>query len=422
MSETSTNFVQLGPKELQALYSISSAIAREPDLEKAMANIVRLARPVLIFDNLVVYAKMETSYEAVFARNIGRGRAAEGEIAWGESIAGEVINTGKRQVLQERLENWEQNRLNQHDMLGLPLQMAEEALGALVIGRFGGPEFSASQIQLAELVAAYVAHLLVRNRLVKRIGDLEAERRLQTLQENFIATVSHELKSPLGFIKGYTTTLLRKDISWDDKSQREFLTIIDEETDGLRSLIDNLLDSSRLQSGTLRMQMQIVQIDEYMAEIVTKTRRRYPDLQIGIDLRSRFTLSADPLRLTQVLDNLISNAVKYAEGSPIWFGVELMNQNPAAPSLLGHIMIRDRGAGIAPEYLERIFDRFYRVPGANPQAHGTGLGLYICKEIVQAHGGDIRCESRIGQGTTFHLYLPVIGQPVHPITSGGTIK
>jgi len=409
MAESTAHFVQLGPKELQALYAISSAIAREPDLEKSLATIVALARPVLIFDNFVVFAKRESTFETVFARNIGRGRAAEAELAWGDSIAGDVFSSGKKQMLQERLENWELNRLHQHDMLGLPLMMADEMLGAMIIGRFGGPEFSASQIQLAELVADYVAHLLTRAHLVRRIADLEAERRLQTLQENFIATVSHELKSPLGFIKGYTTTLLRKDITWDDKSQREFLTIIDEETDGLRSLIDNLLDSSRLQSGTLRMQKQVVQIDELMHEVVNRTRRRYTNLQIGLDIRSKFILSADPMRLTQVLDNLISNAVKYADGSPIWFMVEWM-QNPLIPGLEGHVIVKDRGPGIPAEHVDRLFTRFYRVPGINPQTHGTGLGLYICKEIIQAHGGEIRCESRPGQGTSFHIYLPIIGQ------------
>lgn len=414
MSETDAHFVQLGPKELQALYAISSAIAREPDLEKSLANIVQLTRPVLIFDNLVVYAKRETTFEVVFARNIGRGRNAEAELAWGDTIAGEVITSGKKKIEAERLDNWELNRLNSHDMLGLPLMMEEKTLGALVIGRFGGPEFSPSQIQLAELVADYVAHLLTRDQLVRRIADLEAERRLQTLQENFIATVSHELKSPLGFIKGYTTTLLRRDVTWDEKSQREFLTIIDEETDGLRALIDNLLDSSRLQSGSLRMQMQVVQVDELLGEIVGRTRRRYTNLQIGLDIRSKFVLSADPMRLTQVLDNLINNAVKYAEGSPIWFTVETLSQNPIGEGLEGHIVVKDRGPGIAAEYLERIFSRFYRVPGLNPQAHGTGLGLYICKEIIQAHGGEIRCESRPGQGTSFHIYLPIIGKNATP--------
>ncbi len=410
MAENQSNFVQLGPRELQALYAMSNAVAREPDLEKALANIVRLTRPVLIFDNLVVYSKTDSSFEAIFARSIGRGRSAEAEISWGESLAAEVMNTCKRQILQEKLENWESNRLNQHDMLGLPIQMADELLGVMVMGRFGGPEFSPSQVQLAELVVAYVTHLLSRDRLIRRIADLEAARRLQELQENFIATVSHELKSPLGFIKGYTTTLLRKDISWDEKSQREFLTIIDEETDGLRSLIDNLLDSSRLQSGTMRMQMQLVQIDDLLHEIVGRTRRRYPHLQIGLDLRARFTLMADPIRLTQVIDNLVTNAVKYADGSPIWFSVDILSQSPLGGGLTGRVIVRDRGPGIPPEYLDKIFNRFYRVPGANSQTHGTGLGLYICKEIVQAHHGEIQCESRLGQGTSFHIYLPIITQ------------
>ena len=113
----------------------------------------------------------------------------------------------------------------------------------------------------------HVAQLFEHDQLVQRVVSLEAERRLDRLQEDFIATVSHELLTPLGFIKGYATTLLRADATWDENTRSEFLTIIDEEADRLRELIENLMNSSRLQAGTLRLTYQPVRLDTFLKEI-----------------------------------------------------------------------------------------------------------------------------------------------------------
>lgn len=396
----------LQPQELEAVYAISNAVAEVPDMDHALDIIIQLARPVLIFDNIVVYVqKLDSHLEPAYARIIGRGRSAEADLAWGESVAVEVFEQCHVITHHERLPDWEQNRLNLRYMLGLPLRSRHEIVGVLVFGRFGGPPYSPDQVHLAEFIATHISHLLVRQQLVEQVAVLEAERRLRQLQDNFIATVSHELCTPLGFIKGYATTLLREDTSWDDETRREFLTIIDEETDRLRELIDNLLDSSRLQAGTLRMQMQTIRLDALLQEVVLRSNVLYPNLQIELVGHEKASLPGDPIRLTQVFDNLISNAVKYAPGSPVQITYQRQNHNAA---WVYHIMIADRGPGIAPDHLERLFERFYRVPETSDKAHGTGLGLYICREIVRVHGGEISVESSIGAGTTFHLYLPEI--------------
>ena len=107
-------------------------------------------------------------------------------------------------------------------------------LGVLVFGRFGGPPYTQDQVQLAEFIAAQTAQLVENHHLVERVAKLEAERWLRRMQDDFITTISHELRTPIGFIKGYATTLLRDDTKWDDESRREFLTIIDEEADRLQ--------------------------------------------------------------------------------------------------------------------------------------------------------------------------------------------
>jgi signal transduction histidine kinase len=236
--------------------------------------------------------------------------------------------------------------------------------------------------------------------MVEQIASLEAKRRLDSLQDDFIATISHELLTPLGFIKGYATTLLRDDAAWEAETQREFLTIIDEEADRLRELIDNLMDSSRLQAGTLNMTFQLLRLDTLVREITMRARSHHDDLKIEVITQTPgMEINADPTRIAQVFDNIIGNAVKYAPGSPITITVD-QHQNMA------RIAIQDSGPGIPAKNLENIFQRFYRLPEHSNSVRGTGLGLYICRNIIEAHGGKIIAESTVGEGTTFYIYLP----------------
>lgn len=417
MSEEPVTTSILRPQELKAVYAISNAVAEVADVDDALDRIIQLARPVLIFDNIVVYTPREGKYlEPSYARVIGRGRTAEEDLSWGETIAGEVFRSGKTTLQQERLANWQTNRLHLRYMLGLPLRSRQQVVGTLVLGRFGGPPYTSDQVHLAEFVATHIAQLLVRQQLVAQVATLEAERRLRQLQDDFIATVSHELCTPLGFIKGYATTLLRDDIVWDESSRREFLQIIDEEADRLRDLIDNLLDSSRLQAGTLRMQIQEIRLDMLLREIVLRSQARYKGLKVSLELMNELKVKADPVRLTQVFDNLIGNAVKYAPGSPVSIAVQVLH-NPS--EAVCQITVRDQGPGIAPEHLGRLFDRFYRVPDTSHKVHGTGLGLYICREIIRVHGGNITVESQLGKGTAFHITLPLVYQESIPFQAGG---
>jgi signal transduction histidine kinase len=324
----------------------------------------------------------------------------EADLAWGEVTAQEVFISKETQVREEKIGSLE-DRTNYRLSLGLPLKIRDQILGVLVFMRFGGPGFEEEQIYLAELIALPVAQLLERHRLVDQIANLEAVRRLDSLQDDFIATISHELLTPLGFIKGYATTLLREDIQWDEQTRREFLTIIEEESDRLRELIDNMMDSSRLQAGTLRMTFQTTRLDTLLREIALRARSRFDNLAVELDIQSPGLLTrADPTRLAQVFDNIISNATKYAPGSPITISLK-KEKNQAC------IIIHDDGPGIRPEYLPNIFKRFYRTPDHSAGVRGTGLGLYICRKIIQGHGGEIEAQSEPGQGTSFIITLPI---------------
>ncbi|NJD60620.1 MAG: GAF domain-containing protein [Anaerolineae bacterium] len=395
-----TEAVILRPEDIKAVYAIGLAIAQTENIDSAMDLIVLHTRHVLIFDNLVLYTPRNgNGLDPSYARVVGRGKNAEGEIEWGGKIANQAYTTKQTALIQEKLDGWENNRLFWRDFLGLPLKAGEDVLGVLVFGRFGGPPYTPDQIRLAEFIAAQTAQLVENHHLVERVSKLEAERWLRRMQDDFITTISHELRTPIGFIKGYATTLLRDDTAWDDNSRREFLTIIDEEADRLHNLIEDLLDSARLKAGTMFMQLQPVRIDMMLREIVVRSTTHYSTLSVQLRGDHDVVVMADPTRITQVFDNLLSNAVKYAPGSEVLITLKNNTDNCV-------ITVEDHGPGIAEEHLGHLFERFYRVPETRVANHGTGLGLYIVQEIIHGHGGEITVSSVVSQGTNFTITLP----------------
>ncbi len=383
------------------LNAISKVVVQASEWKPALDKIINLIRAVFIFDNLAVYLadSNHENLEVMYARAMGRGRSREADAAWGENIANQI--TSKRKTLLiEPGSNDDEDRLKRPFLLAIPLLANKRYLGAIVFIRFGGPCFSQENIELSEFIAQQIALLVERQDMQKAYEMLEEQRQLARLQEDFISTISHELRSPLGFIKGYTTTLLRSDATWDQKTQQEFLEIIDQETDHLMELIENLLDSSRLQSGQLHMQFQFVRLDTLIKNVIARCCLHNPSLVVNTEFDANLVpIQGDPHRLAQVFDNLLSNAAKYAPGSEVLVSVK-QEENHA------HIAISDNGPGISDQYIPLLFTRFFRVPDQSPNVHGSGLGLFICKQILQTHKGEITATSIVGQGTTFHIILP----------------
>jgi len=407
MSLKPLNIELLTHRELRTIFDMSRVILQAVDSASALKEIIKMARPVFIFDNVVLYQpNIDQSLEPIYARSVGRGRSREADMAWGETIAQEVLAEKDILLRHENLTaDFDENsdsRLNSRYFLGLPLTIDRNVNGALIFVRFGGPDYLPEQVNLAQLIAEHIEHLLVRQNLVGQIASLEAKRKLDYLQQEFVATVSHDLRSPLGFIKGYTTTLLRDDANWNTETSREFLNIIDEEADRLVDLIDNLLDSSRLQTGTLPMSFQDVNLETFLKEFANRAQMGEINVEIRLELeKSVEDVKVDPTRMIQVFDNLISNAVKYAPGSPITISLKFI------PDFV-HVKFIDEGPGIPGDQLENIFQRFYRLPDYRDQAKGCGLGLFICKKIINAHKGKIFAESTLDKGAKFNILLPRI--------------
>ena len=373
------------------------------DTRMVVENFLTVLRREFVFDNVAAYLQDEETgtLEIVYARAVGRAKNAEADAAWGDDIANQVL--AKRQLLIQEPENksTSDDRVRQAYLLGLPLHADGILNGALVFVRFGGPVYEDNHILVATLGAELLSVLFERRAWRKMTVELGELRQQIQLQEDFVSTISHELRTPLGFIKGYSTSLLREDTSWDSETQKEFLIIIDEEADRLSLLIENVLESARLQSKTLPLRFQPLRLDAVLRDVTTRIRSRYKELDISLDLQSSTAIHADGVRIAQVIENLFTNAIKYAPGSAIIVGLKQMGQ-----SLI--VTFTDHGPGIPAESLPLIFQRFYRV--RTEKATGTGLGLYICKQIIDAHRGKIWAESNPGHGTTFFIELP-INQP-----------
>jgi signal transduction histidine kinase len=236
--------------------------------------------------------------------------------------------------------------------------------------------------------------------------EAETLRRVDRLKDEFIGSVSHELRRPLASIKGYTASLLLPETQWKPELQHEFLQVIDEEADRLAHLIDNLLDLARLGSGSLPLNREPVHLPAITAQVVRRVRSQshLPSHPYEVRFPDRFpVIEADPERIRQLLLNLLENASKYApERTPIL--IEGAVQGDTV-----EVRVVDQGPGLNPEQALHVFDKFYRVDsGLTRATEGTGLGLAICRGVVEAHGGEISVASEPGHGCTFTVQLPAV--------------
>jgi signal transduction histidine kinase len=392
---------------LEYLHSLRQAAGSARDWKAAFDALVTSVREVFIYDNVALYLldARGGSLDVSRARAVGRGKKSEADVSWGEGIAGKVISA-RQTILQEPGPGPYPDRLEAPFLLGLPIFVSGRLHGVLVFVRFGGPNYIAAHRLLAEWIASVVSSLLESHALRQARSELDSVQRQMRLQEDFVSTISHELRTPLGFIKGYSTSLLREDTKWDDSTQREFLSIIDEETDRLTNLIEKMLESARLQSKTLKFKFQPLRMDALVRDVSARIQAHLPELQVQLELEAVPPIPGDGVQLSQVIENLYSNAIKYAPGAPITVRMSSGPSSLRAARTSVKITFADQGPGIAEDYLPFIFERFYRVP-AESSTSGTGLGLYICRQIVQALHGKIWAESVQDRGTTFIIELPI---------------
>jgi PAS domain S-box-containing protein len=240
--------------------------------------------------------------------------------------------------------------------------------------------------------------------IIATVRDITRFREADALKDIFISVVSHELKTPVSIIKGYAETLLRQEARRNPALVEEMLTAITDEADRLTRLMDDLLDASQLQAGGLPFnEAEDVDLEAIARRVVERYTHQTTKHQLTMEIPDDFpTIKGDPQRLEQALDNLVSNAIKYSpHGGEVTIHAEV---KPAEVV----IQVSDEGIGIPMDEQERIFERFHRVENPETRAvPGTGLGLYLTRAIIQAHGGRCWVRSTPNEGATFYMVLPL---------------
>lgn len=297
-------------------------------------------------------------------------------------IYGEIALTGE----PRRFENGS-HALNRHfDLYGFRVGKPEDHHVAVLF----------TDVSERKALEKARAEILEREQAARQ----EAERAV-ALQRIFLGMISHELRTPLASIKGFSSSLLAEDVDFDLEQQRDFLRIIDQEADRLTELIDQLLDVVRMQAGTLHVlttktTLSTV-IERAMPQLTTLTAAHHLSIEVADDLPA---IIADSRRLAQVLVNLVGNAVKFSPpGTPIRLRAALHEG-------VIQMTVADEGIGIPAEERCRVFEVFHQVRTGLPQ-QGAGLGLAICRGIVQAHGGTIWIDEDVTAGTTVHFTVPI---------------
>jgi len=239
----------------------------------------------------------------------------------------------------------------------------------------------------------------LRNIIVS-VRDITHFRTADEIKSTFISIVSHELRTPVTLIKGYASTLRRDDAKWDKHTISDSLAVIEEEADRLSKMIDDLLDASRLQAGGLSLSGGDVSLPMIAKRVAEKFTAQSQQHAIVTDFPDKFPIIlADETRIEQVIINLVSNAIKYAPQG------EIKISGQVRPGQV-IICVSDQGPGIEAKDLPHIFDRFYRSTKAVKQTKGAGLGLYLARAIVEAHGGRIWADPKPDSGARLCFSLP----------------
>src|SRR5579884_1618514 len=233
------------------------------------------------------------------------------------------------------------------------------------------------------------------------IRDITREREQEEQRSTFISVISHELQTPIAIIKGYASTLARSDAALNPEALRTRLKAVEEEADRLNKLVGNLLYASRIQAGGLQMDITPLDLAPLIERAAERLRVKHPEATITLDLPAHLPpVMADRERIEEVLQNLLDNAIKYSPGK----AHITVTCRAMADEVI--VSISDQGMGIPLREQAGIFDRFQRAGNSKASAiQGAGLGLYICRAIVEAHGGRIWVESTLHSGSTFSFSL-----------------
>ena len=406
----------------ERLQIVSDTALAHAELDDLLDVLLPLIRKLLAADTCSLFLLDEDSNELVVRAAVGDkiGDAIDRvRTPVGEGVVGRVAAEGKPIVIADVEHTTDLipfvYEIGIKSVCYVPLLMPSKVVGVLHVGTFSPRAFTDDDVELLRMAADRAAMAIVHARLFeaeRKTGETLARtneelRELDQMKDLFVSGVSHELRSPLTSMLGYLEILRGGEAGELSDEQQHFLEIVDRNCHRLNDLIDDILFLSRLDSGRFRIERESVDLGRLVADRVESIRPAAEKKQVELHFdwaSASSQLSADPSRLTQVIDNLLSNGVKFTpEGGEVFVSVGTSDGT-------AQLEVRDTGVGIPEDEAERLFERFFRASTAQ-NIQGTGLGLSITKEIVEAHDGTISVRSAVGVGTTVTVDLPLVTEP-----------
>jgi K+-sensing histidine kinase KdpD len=338
----------------------------------------------------------------------------------GESITGKVYDAGQARLLatpQEVAEAMGDMRPFNREIfarslpsgtlpravLATPITTGDKKYGVLVLETLTAKDaFSDRDLPFIQTLADLIALAIDRHYLEAQLETLRDARRAEYLRAEIMAILSHELRIPLSAIKGYSTALQLDEVDWAREKQQEFLGLIVDECDSMQVMLTEILDSSLIEVEQLNLEREPVRLRQMADDVAQEAQRRTDKHHIMVEIQPELPLVlADRRWIRQVFRNILENAVRYSpEG-----GLIVMRGEGRPADVV--ISIADEGIGISPEDLIPIFEKYFRVRAATGyHVGGTGLGLPVARAIIEAHGGRIWMDSKLGEGTTVFFSLP----------------
>jgi len=416
--EARTQQLTRSVSELQALSEVGQAISSTLDLETVLTAIVTRARQLTGMDGASLYEYDETReqfhlhtadglpeglMEALRATPMRKGEGALGRMAVSHETV-QIADTADETLYQSRVRDL-LVRLGYRSLLAVPLLREDQLFGGLVVNRSTTGTFAP---EVSELLRAFATQstLAIQNaRLFREIErksrELEAASRHKS---EFLANMSHELRTPLNAIIGFSEVLAERMFGDVNDKQAEYLADILESGRHLLSLINDILDLSKIEAGRLELERTSfdlpMTVENTLILVRERAERRNIKLTRVIDERLG-AIRADERKIKQVLLNLLSNALKFTpEGGRIDVRAAIDNGDV-------RVSVTDTGIGIAPGDQQAVFEEFRQVGASSRKVEGTGLGLAISRKLIELHGGKLWVESVVGEGSTFTFTLPV---------------
>lgn len=387
-----------GRRELAAFHETVLAGVAGQDPEQALQSMAEAITRHLGYDGLAIHMVEEGRLRCRAARGLAEGIAGTAS-GLGEGLAGRVAESGQAEVggradpqdLPERAA----------DSMAAPMHVGGPVIGVIVAYTRQPHAFDHDTLRSFTRLAGQVALVALQTVLLaERDETVHRLQELDRLRSEFVAITSHELRTPITAIRGFVKTLTHQLDRLSTVEAKDFLDIIEAQSERLARLVNDLLVVSRVEARRLEIQNREVDVGPFLNRVASffdgssgRIELRLPDRRIT----SRF----DPDRVEQILHNLLDNAVKFSPpDSPVVLGAD-------EPENVLEFTVSDRGAGIPPEEIGRIFERFHQIGDPlTREQNGVGLGLYISKRIVDEMGGEIRVSSQVGSGTTFRVRLP----------------